>query len=238
MLWASLVVVPAMLPAQTPCEQLKSLKLADATITLTESAGLRRWVNSNGAIWLDYDRDGLLDLYVTAYFRDDIDLWHLTTTRIMHNSIAFATNGGKNLLFHNLGGGKFEEVGITAGVAFDQSGSARGAMGIDWAHFKNDVPAENDPKSVHVHVVAQQFKWIFHYPGADGKFGKTRPELIEAGTNPLGRDPDDPDGKDDFEKYTEFHVPAGVPVGVKLSSPLSPHGRIWQNSRTDNEDRD
>src|SRR5687768_754313 len=33
---------------------------------VTERSGLRRWVNSNGAIWLDYDRDGLLDLYLTA----------------------------------------------------------------------------------------------------------------------------------------------------------------------------
>ena len=62
---------------------------------VTEQAGLRRWLNSNGAIWFDYDRDGLLDLYVTAYFRNDIDLWRLTTTRIMHSSFEFATNGGR-----------------------------------------------------------------------------------------------------------------------------------------------
>src|SRR5688500_3719708 len=29
---------------------------------VTERAGLRRWINSNGVIWLDYDRDGRLDL--------------------------------------------------------------------------------------------------------------------------------------------------------------------------------
>ena len=38
-LCASLAIVPAITIAQTPCEQLKSLKLADTTITLTESAG-------------------------------------------------------------------------------------------------------------------------------------------------------------------------------------------------------
>jgi hypothetical protein len=83
---------------------------------VTEAAGLKRWVNSNGAIWIDYDRDGKLDLFVTGYFRRDVDLWHLTTTRIMHNSFEFATNGGGNLLFHNVGNGKFEDVTDKMGV--------------------------------------------------------------------------------------------------------------------------
>src|SRR3954462_1124336 len=102
-------------------------------VDITAQAGLRRWMNSNGAIWLDYDRDGLLDLYVTAYFRSDIDLWHLSTTKIMHNSFEFATNGGKNLLFHNLGGGKFEDVTDKLGV-----GSTRWTLAAASADFNGD----------------------------------------------------------------------------------------------------
>ena len=99
---------------------------------VTAAAGLRRWVNSNSAIWLDYDRDGLLDLYVTAYFRD-VDLWHLATTRIMHNSFEYATNGGKNLLFHNVGGTRFEDVTDRMGV-----GSTRWTLAAASADFDGD----------------------------------------------------------------------------------------------------
>jgi hypothetical protein len=52
--------------------------------------------------------------------------------------IAVANDTVPNFLFHNRGNGKFEEEGIRCGVAFDQAGSPRGAMGIDWGDFRND----------------------------------------------------------------------------------------------------
>jgi hypothetical protein len=52
--------------------------------------------------------------------------------------LAVANDTVPNFLFHNKGGGRFEEIGMTAGIAFDQAGQARGAMGIDWADFRGD----------------------------------------------------------------------------------------------------
>lgn len=126
---------------------------------VTSAAGLRRWVNSNGAIWLDYDRDGLLDLYVTAYFRDEVDFWQLATTRIMHNSFEFATNGGKNLLFHNLGSGKFEDVTDRFGV-----GSTRWTLAAASADFNDDgwpdIYLANDygPEELYLNDHGQRFR--------------------------------------------------------------------------------
>ncbi len=84
---------------------------------VTEQAGLPPWINANTAIWLDYNGDGLLDLFVGGYYSEDIDLWHLTTTRIMPESFEYAKNGGRKYLFHNLGNGKFEEVSAQVGIS-------------------------------------------------------------------------------------------------------------------------
>ena len=100
---------------------------------VTEQAGLKRWMNSNGAVWFDFDRDGLLDLYVTGYFRSDIDFWHLKSTRIMQQSWEFASNGGKNLLFKNLGNGHFKDVTDSLGV-----GSTRWTLAAAAADFNDD----------------------------------------------------------------------------------------------------
>lgn len=84
---------------------------------VTEQAGLPKWVNANSAIWFDYDGDGLLDLFIGGYYSEDLDLWHLATTRIMPNSFEYAKNGGRKYLFHNLGNGRFEEVSEKLGIS-------------------------------------------------------------------------------------------------------------------------
>ena len=83
---------------------------------VTEKAKLPAWVNANTAIWFDYDRDGRLDLFLGGYYAEDVDLWHLTTTKMMPESFEYARNGGRKYLFHNLGDGSFEEVSEKMGI--------------------------------------------------------------------------------------------------------------------------
>jgi hypothetical protein len=83
---------------------------------VSEQAGLPRWINANSAIWFDYDRDGKLDLFVAGYYDEKFDLWNLKDTKMMPESFEYAQNGGRKYLFHNLGGGKFEEVAEQLGI--------------------------------------------------------------------------------------------------------------------------
>jgi len=71
--------------------------------------------------------------------------------------------------------------------------------------------------AVTVQVTAQQFMWNFHYPGADGKFGRTDLRLVTP-TNLIGLDEKDEASKDDIVTAGEMHVPMNKPVVVRLRS--------------------
>src|SRR4029079_10323169 len=45
-----------------------------------------------------------------------VDLWHLTTTKVMPESFEYAENGGRKYVFHNRGDGTFEEVSESLGI--------------------------------------------------------------------------------------------------------------------------
>jgi cytochrome c oxidase subunit 2 len=84
-----------------------------------------------------------------------------------------------------------------------------------WATRVTRFPAERD--AVVVHVVGEQFAWNVHYPGPDGKFGRTDVKLVTA-DNPLGLDRRDPDAKDDVTTINQLYLPIDRPVLVHLSS--------------------
>jgi cytochrome c oxidase subunit II len=68
-----------------------------------------------------------------------------------------------------------------------------------------------------IRVVAEQFAWNIHYPGRDGVFGRTAPNLVTA-SNPVGLDKLDPKGKDDIITINQMHVPVNKDVITYLSS--------------------
>jgi len=82
-----------------------------------------------------------------------------------------------------------------------------------WGDFVN-VPED----AMEIEAIGQQWHWTYRLPGADGKFGDVKAELI-SNDNPFGMDPEDPLGRDDILVHNpEVHVPVNVPIKVNLRS--------------------
>src|SRR5262252_8172543 len=103
---------------------------------VTDTTGIRNASFGTSAAWLDYDRDGKLDLFVANYVQwtPKGDLWCSLDGSTKSYCTPESYKGTASKLYHNLGGGKFEDVSQKAGVAEPTSKS----LGITVFDYNND----------------------------------------------------------------------------------------------------
>ena len=87
-----------------------------------------------------------------------------------------------------------------------------------WGTAKSQ--AARGPQPITVEVTGTQFAWYFRYPGADGKFGRTLPQLIDPAQGnaaAIGLDTNDRAGTDDIVMQV-LVLPQDRPVDLRLLS--------------------
>lgn len=135
---------------------------------VSEKAGVAgtktRW--GAGAAWLDYDKDGKLDLFVANYI--DLDLKTAPTPETgpcLYKGVMVACGppgleGGKNILYHNEGNGVFADVSEKAGIL--KTNGTYG-LGVLTADFDNDGWTD-------IYVADDSAPAILYHNNHDGTF--------------------------------------------------------------------
>ncbi len=103
-------------------------------LDVTKASGLLgRQGFSTSALWFDYDRDGLLDLFVCNYVRWSPEHDVFCSLDGTHKSYCTpeAYRGDTCWLFHNRGDGTFEDVTAASGI-FDSSSKSLGVAMFDY----------------------------------------------------------------------------------------------------------
>jgi enediyne biosynthesis protein E4 len=116
-------------------------------VDVTSASGLgKREGFSTSAMWFDYDRDGLLDLFVCNYVKWSPEHDVFCSLDGKHKSYCTpeAYRGATCWLFHNRGDGTFEDVTAASGI-FDSSCKSLGVALFDQSHDGwPDVLVAND----------------------------------------------------------------------------------------------
>jgi enediyne biosynthesis protein E4 len=157
----------------------------DGTFTdVTDKAGVggngKRW--NTGCAFVDYDRDGKLDLFVANYI--DMDLATAPVPEsgpCLYKGVMVACGppglkGGKNILFHNNGDGTFTDVSEQSGIL---GANGTFGLGVLTADFDNDgwpdiyVANDSSPSALYQNKKNGKFEDIALVAGcalsADGK---------------------------------------------------------------------
>ena len=105
-------------------------------LDVTDKAGLGgRSSFSTSALWFDFDRDGLLDLFVCNYVKwsPEHDVFCSVDGRHKSYCTPEAYRGSTCWLFRNRGNGTFEDVTAASGI-FDATSKSLGVALLDYDH--------------------------------------------------------------------------------------------------------
>ena len=140
-------------------------RFVDSSAGLGQAADSRRW--GAGCAFLDYDQDGLLDLFVSNYVDFDPENtpkpgssgaceWKGIPVMCGPRGLPRATN----LLYRNLGDGQFEDVSASAGIL---EAGGRYGLGVIAADF--DIDGDID-----IYVACDMTPSLLYRNNADGTF--------------------------------------------------------------------
>ena len=113
---------------------------------VTKTSGITNANFATSAAWLDYDKDGKADIFVANYVQwvPKNDLFCSLDGAAKSYCTPESYKGTQSKLYHNLGGGKFEDVSEKAGVG-DRNSKSLGVTVFDYnADGWSDIFVAND----------------------------------------------------------------------------------------------